>query len=185
MTEAAPRVRTAAPEDAAALGRLHVRAWQATYRGVMPQDFLDGLDPAEFGDRWARSFVRSRPGASRLVVCADPGDPVGFALVGPVHDSDTSGPGLGELYAINLDPDAWGHGLGRELLAAATAELARLGFSEMVLWVATANSRARRFYEAAGWSADGGERTDDSLGPAIDEVRYCRSVLPRPDRGGS
>lgn len=83
---------------------------------------------------------------------------------------------MGELYAINLDPDAWGKGWGRELLSSATAELARLGFGEAVLWVATGNSRARRLYEIAGWHADGAERTDDSLGPSIDEVRYRRSV---------
>ncbi|MGI8653420.1 MAG: GNAT family N-acetyltransferase [Geodermatophilaceae bacterium] len=81
------------------------------------------------------------------------------------------------LYAINLDPDVWGRGLGQRLLLAATAELSRLGFPEAVLWVATGNSRARRFYEAAGWAADGMERTDDSFGPPIDEVRY-RRLLP-------
>jgi RimJ/RimL family protein N-acetyltransferase len=70
-----------------------------------------------------------------------------------------------------------GAGSGQRLLLAATAELSRLGFPEAVLWVATGNSRARRFYEAAGWAADGMERTDDSFGPPIDEVRY-RRLLP-------
>lgn len=84
------------------------------------------------------------------------------------------------LYAINLDPDSWGLGFGRELLAAATEELGRLGFTEAVLWVATGNARARRFYEAAGWHADGTERTDDSLGPVIDESRYRRRLASQP-----
>ncbi len=178
MTETAQRVREAEPADAAALGRLHVRAWQAAYRGIMPDDFLDGLDPVERGNMWARALGTARPGSSRLVVCTEPGDdPVGFAIVGPVRDSEASGSGLGELYAINLDPNVWGRGLGQRLLLAATAELSRLGFPAAVLWVATGNSRARRFYEAAGWAADGMERTDDSFGPPIDEVRY-RRLLP-------
>lgn len=179
MTEDSPCVRLAEPADAAALGRVHVRAWQATYRGMMPDDFLDGLDSTERGEMWARALVAPGPGGSRLVICPHAGaDPVGFALVGRVRASGSDESELGELYAINLDPDNWGRGLGRTLLAAATEELSRLGFSEAVLWVATGNTRARAFYEAAGWSADGTERTDDSLGPPVEEVRYRRSLPP-------
>ncbi|HEX6254240.1 MAG TPA: hypothetical protein VFZ70_00375 [Euzebyales bacterium] len=36
-------VRTAGPSDAAAMGALVVRAWQAAYRGLMPDDYVDGL----------------------------------------------------------------------------------------------------------------------------------------------
>ncbi len=184
MTAGSPQIRAAEPRDAVALGRVHVRVWQATYRGMMPDAFLDGLDPAERGAMWALSLATTRPESSRLVVCVHPqDDPVGFALVGPLRDGGADESKLGELYAINLDPDAWGLGLGRQLLIAATAELSRLGFREAVLWVATGNSRARRFYEAAGWSADGTERIDDSFGPPIDEVRYHRSQ-PSAQGGG-
>ena len=187
MTEALSRVRTAQPSDAAALGRLHVRAWQAAYRGQLPNEFLDALDVAERGRMWAQALGTPRPGATRLVICPDVGDdPVGFAVVGPVRDDagggegdvGGGGPGLGELYAINLDPDSWGRGLGRELLAAATDELSRLGFGDGVLWVVTGNARARRFYELAGWTADGAERVDESHGPPIEEVRYRRPLTP-------
>lgn len=181
MTEPAARVRIAEPGDAPALGRVHVRAWQAAYRGITPDEFLDGLDPVERGNMWARALGATRPGSSRLVICAESSnDPVGFAIVGPVRDTEATGSGLGELYAINLDPDAWGRGLGRQLLAAATAELGRLGFTDAVLWVATGNTRARRFYEAAGWSAEGTARTDDSHGPTIEEIRYHRSLVTPP-----
>lgn len=146
---------------------------------MMPDDFLDGLDPLQFGERWSRSLAEPAPRTSRLVVLTETGDLAGFAGVGPVRDDEGSGPGLGELYAINLDPDAWGRGLGRPLLAAATTELSRLGFRQAVLWVATGNARARRFYEAAGWSHDGAERTDQSFGPPIAEVRY-RLAVPIP-----
>ncbi len=112
MIQTAGRVRGAAPADAAALDRVHVRAWQATYRGIMPDEFLDGLDPVERGNMWARALGAGRPGSSRLVVSTEPGDdPVRFAIVGPVRDAEASESGLGELYAINLDPDARGLGL--------------------------------------------------------------------------
>ncbi len=177
MTETSAQIRTAEPRDAAALGRVHVRAWQATYRGMMPDAFLDGLDAVERGAMWARGLAATSPESARFVVCVpSQDDPVGFAVVGPVRDGGADGSELGELYAINLDPDVWGRGLGRRLLHAATAGLSRLGFREAVLWVVTGNSRARRFYEEAGWSADGTERTDESFGPPIEEVRYRRRL---------
>jgi hypothetical protein len=36
--------------------------------------------------------------------------------------------------------------------------------------------RARRFYEVAGWVADGAERTDEVMGVVVAEVRYRRRL---------
>ena|SRR5687768_9148222 len=162
-------VRPATVADAPAVGRLHVRAWQAAYRGHMPDDYLDGLRASERAAGWERVLGVERPGGAVLVAERD-GEVVGFANVGPAQDPE----GAGELYAINVDPAHWGTGAGRALLEAAQAELARLGFDETVLWVLPANARARRFYEIAGWASDGTERTVDALGVTIPEVRYRR-----------
>ena len=39
-------VRRTVPGDADQLAVVHVRAWPSAYRSLLPQDFLDGLDPA-------------------------------------------------------------------------------------------------------------------------------------------
>jgi ribosomal protein S18 acetylase RimI-like enzyme len=162
-------VRPATVADAPAIGRVHVRAWRAAYRGHMPDEYLDGLRPEERAAYWREALGREdRPGAV-LVVERD-GEVVGFSAVGPSRDPE----GAGELFSINLDPAHWGSGAGRALLEAAQAELARLGFAETVLWVLPANARARRFYERAGWVADGSERTVDAMGVEVPEVRYRR-----------
>ena len=163
------RVRRATVADAPAMGRLVVRAWQAAYRGHMPDDYLDGLRAEDRAAGWERSLGRERPRGANLVAERE-GEVVGFANVGPAEDPE----GAGELYAINVDPAHWGTGAGRALLEAAQAELARLGFAELVLWVLPANARARRFYEIAGWASDGTERTVDALGAVVPEVRYRR-----------
>ena len=75
-----------------------------------------------------------------------------------------------------LDPSAWSRGLGRQLMDSSVEELRRLGYREAVLWVLDSNQRARRFYEIAGWSADGGAKEDDSRGFVLREVRYGRSL---------
>ena len=45
-------VRPATVADAPAMGRLVVRAWQAAYRGHMPDDYLDGLRPEDRAAYW-------------------------------------------------------------------------------------------------------------------------------------
>jgi len=164
-------VRSATVGDAPALGRVHVRAWRAAYRGQMPDDYLDGLRPEEREAGWERGLRRDRARDPVLVAERD-GRVVGFAVVRAAGDPE----GAGELAAINVDPDHWGTGAGRALLAVAHAELARLGYEEAVLWVLPGNHRARRFYEVAGWVADGTERTDEVLGVVVAEVRYRRRL---------
>lgn len=38
--------------DTSTVGEVHVRAWQSAYRGVMPDDYLDGLRPGNRADMW-------------------------------------------------------------------------------------------------------------------------------------
>jgi ribosomal protein S18 acetylase RimI-like enzyme len=103
---------------------------------------------------------------------------VGFTVVGPAQDPE----GAGELYAINVDPDHWGTGVGRTLLAAAQAELTRLGYTEAVLWVLPHNASARRFYEVAAWITDGIQRTSEVLGVVVPEVRYRQRLQDLPSK---
>ena len=162
-------VRPATVADAPAMGRLVVRAWQAAYRGHMPDAYLDGLRAEDRAAYWDGALRREGLRGVILVAERD-GEVAGFAAAGPSPDPE----GAGELFAINVDPAHWGTGAGRALLEAAQAELARLGFAETVLGVLPANARARRFYELAGWAVDGTERTVDVLGVVVPEVRYRR-----------
>ena len=71
---------------------------------------------------------------------------VGFVAAGHARGDDEFG--MGEVYAINVDPPAWGRGAGRALLAAATASLdAR--FAVSILWVVDGNQRARALSTSA------------------------------------
>jgi ribosomal protein S18 acetylase RimI-like enzyme len=162
-------VRPATVADAPAMGRLVVRAWQAAYRGHMPDAYLDGLRAEDRAAYW--DGVLRREDLRGVVLVAERDDEVvGFAAAGPSPDPE----GAGELFAINLDPHHWGTGAGRALLEAAQAELDRMGFAESVLWVLPGNARARRFYEIAGWVADGTSRDAEVFGVTVPEVRYRR-----------
>jgi GNAT superfamily N-acetyltransferase len=167
--------REAEIRDADAIGRVHVAAWRAAYRGTMSDAFLDALDAAGRASRWRARLERGFDAGQQLFVAEDGGALVGFAGIGP----ERGGP-AGELYAINLEPRAWGSGIGAALLAHATRALAGLGHREAVLWVVRDNARARRFYEREGWRADGTEARRDldenGVTTAVDEVRYRRAL---------
>src|SRR5213595_1956420 len=84
------------------------------------------------------------------IVAERVGEVVGFVAVGASRDDDADG----ELYAIYVDPEHWGTGVGRKLIHAAETQLRVLAHRDVVLWVFEDNPCARRFYEAAGWQLD-------------------------------
>ena len=176
----APLVRRASLADADGIGLVHVRSWQSAYRGKMPRDYLDGLDPARRAQTWRRIIGQSRPSRDGVIVVAAQDEEIaGFAAFGPARDSDTDPLVTGEVFAIYADPDVWGTGAGRALMASAVAELARLGYADAVLWVLDTNDRARRFYTLAEWEEDGAHKTDASRGFDICEIRYRRTLSRR------
>ena len=162
------RIREAEQRDARAIAEVHVRSWQAAYRGQLTDDYLDGLSVEERLEQHRRSLEQPRA-EWRTWVADDDGRVAGFAVTGPSEDADAE-PSTAELYAIYLEPDHVGTGLGRGLLEHAIADLRERGFAVVTLWVLETNERARRFYEVAGWRADGaetGERVDCELRPTV------------------
>ena len=53
-------LRRARPEDAVALARVHVKSWQAAYRGLLPLDYLERLDMSQRRDGWKRILAHFR-----------------------------------------------------------------------------------------------------------------------------
>jgi GNAT superfamily N-acetyltransferase len=165
-------VRAARPGDAAEVADVHVRSWQAAYRGLLPPEYLDGLRAEDRAARYR--FDDADPAAPFTMVAETDGHIRGFATVGPAsHDESSS---VGELLALYVDPEAWGTGVGRLLVGEARAHLARRGFVEAILWVLSGNSRAQRFYRTDGWVLDGRARTDEVWGVEVDEISFWRPV---------
>jgi GNAT superfamily N-acetyltransferase len=163
--------RRATPDDAAAIAAVNVASWRTAYRGLMPDAYLDALDAAESAVQWAASLRREPSKGKRTIVAERDGTVVGYATVGPDADS-----GAGMLLLMYLAPEVWGRGLGRELMQGARETLLELGYQAAALWVLEQNERARRFYEADGWRADGAIRDDDYGGVRLRAIRMiCRT----------
>jgi GNAT superfamily N-acetyltransferase len=167
-------IRAARPGDAPAVARLHVRAWQHGYRGLLPDQFLDRMSVEERAARYR--FGDPDPQQPATMVAVEGGAILGFATTAPARDADAAA--CGELCGLYIDPDCWSRGTGSALLAAAQTRLLEQGFAIAVLWVLRGNVRGRCFYEHHGWAPDGAARVEQVWGAAADEVRYrCRLTL--------
>ena len=164
-------IRAATVEDARAIAEIHVAGWRAAYRGQMPDAVLDGLSIDRRTEQWTQRIGAPVPPEQRTWVSWDGARVTGFANTGPSRDADAR-PGMAELFAIYVDPSAWGTGAGRALLAHAAADVSERGFAGMSLWVLGTNARARRFYERAGFRTDGEEKTATFGGAVLQELRY-------------
>ncbi|WP_369195156.1 GNAT family N-acetyltransferase [Streptomyces djakartensis] len=163
--------------DCEGVAEIRTRGWQHAYRGMMPQSYLDGLSVEEDAER-RRAHLSQAGGRVVDLVAEDAGgELVGWACHGPYRDGDVL-TGDAELYAVYVHPGRLGRGAGRALLSESVARCAAAGHGRMFLWVLRDNDRARRFYERAGFRADGAAESFEVDGIAVPEVRYVRP-LPR------
>ena len=163
-------IRAARAEDGLAVATVRVASWRATYRGIVPGKFLDGMSAEENASQWSDVAAGKSPGA-RLLVCEDGHAIVGFAAFGAARPPAFGH--SGELYAMYFLPDAIGQGFGRSLTVEAARGLIALGHNDMIVWVMEVNARARRFYEARGGALIADSRKGfDIDGQTLWEVAY-------------
>jgi GNAT superfamily N-acetyltransferase len=165
-------IRVAVAADAMEIAQVHVRSWQRGYRGLLPEDYLNGLRPEDRAARY--NFDDHAPGGAVSVVALEMGTICGFAVSGPARDDDATD--QGEVLALYVDPNYWRRGIGRLLMKDARARLRTRGFAEAVLWALAGNDRGQAFYRADGWTPDGNTRTDEIWGARVDELRYRRVI---------
>ncbi len=165
-------IRQAEVADGPRIAQIHIAAWKAAYEGLLPDDYLSGLD-GELEQRAAQweDWLSSHSERRLILVAEEEGELVGFVHAGPAGDKDIAGKESAEVYALYLDPGYSGRGWGSRLMSAIHAQLQSAGFVDGALWVMTDNQSAREFYEHLGWGTDGSEK-DECMGVPIPAVRY-------------
>jgi GNAT superfamily N-acetyltransferase len=170
-------IRRALADDALGVATVHVRSWQAAYRGLLPDIYLDQLDVDARRAAWAGTIAQADWARTGTLVATEAnGHVVGFAHVGPARDDDLDPLVVGEVAAIYVLPQVWGSGVGRRLMLAAVNVLRDAGFGAAILWVLDGNDRAQRFYEIGGWQLDSAAKDIVIAETTLAEVRY-RLVL--------
>jgi GNAT superfamily N-acetyltransferase len=165
-------IRPATIADALAVATVHVRSWQAAYPGLLPQDYLDDLDPQRSLGQWETVLDATVWPTTGTLVVTDAETITGFASIGPTRDEDDDPTTVGELQTLYLDPDVWNTGRGSALLQAVQDQFVTARFLSASAWVLEPNRRARLFYERHGWRFDGTTKQHDWVAFVATDVRY-------------
>lgn len=143
MTEE-PRIRLATPADAEAIATVRVGAWRTTYRGLIPDSYLDKMTVEDSTALWSR-VLTAAPNTTNTFVAEVGTRVVGFVsglmLPEPKHGFDS------ELTGLYIVPELHRAGLGRRLVATVAAAQRSHGATGMIVWVIAGNKGARAFYE--------------------------------------
>jgi GNAT superfamily N-acetyltransferase len=170
IAQVMPHIRPAQPGDADVLSRLHATAWRETYAGLLPQDFLDGLDRADWmsAASWHTRITRQAPWRGVFVVEHD-GALIGFSGCRVLE----SGPDgyRGEIAQVYLLQRAQRRGLGAHLMRKAADLLAAERLTPFLLWVLVDNAPAHGFYRRLGGTPLG-RQTLTLGGKEVEEQAY-------------
>ena len=142
-------IRPATKDDAAAIARVRVDAWRTTYRGLIPDAYLDAMDVASSTQLWDR-VLSAPPNTTSVFVADEDGEVVAFAagnlLEEPRYALDA------ELSAAYVRGDRQRKGIGKRLVDAVARAQRAHGAHGLIVWVIAGNKRARDFYEQLGAS---------------------------------
>ncbi len=161
-----PTIRLAVPDDAEAVVRIYIDSWNAGYGDLMSQ--AGRTVTPDLLRRWRHDLAQPVP--HRWWVVELEGSIVGFAGIGPSRDPID--PELGELDSIAVDPPYWRKGIGKALISLALQHLVADGYRQAILWTVEGYKRGIAFYEAMGWSRDGGVRDNGR------QIRFRRDLAP-------
>lgn len=166
-------VRRAALEDARAIAKVHVKSWQAAYRGLLPEDFLQSLSVDRREQQWRAGIENPE----QVVLVYELESIVAFCSFAPSRDDDVAENKVAELGTIYALESSWGQGIGLKLWSEAVKLMREQGFSEVTLWVLKDNDRAIKFYERMGMKFDGKAKTETwQHGLTLNELRYRKSL---------
>ena len=139
-------IRKKEKKDCAAVAHVVTVAWNETYKGIVPDDFLDNLYKNE-EERAKNSYNHFDEKENHQYVLEADGKVVGFINVGPSDETDYDN--CGEIHAIYIINGYKGYGFGKKLINAGINELKKMGFDKMLIGCLDGNP-SNEFYKHIG-----------------------------------
>ncbi|KRN99045.1 GNAT family N-acetyltransferase [Companilactobacillus kimchiensis] len=147
-----------------AVRTVYYQTWNYSYRGLVPQVFLDNIDPKTTWHpetRWDNT----------LIAVTSDGQTIGVCTYGPARRKKYAG--FGEIYSLYVLPK-WHHqGIGQKLFQAAL-DILQQHFTDIYLIVLKANLAAQAFYELFGFTATTDLLADQTSYGILHEVVYIK-----------
>ena len=121
------KIRPARQSDAGGIARVYVQTWQDTYRGILPEGYLDAMTVTGYERSFCKDLQNSR--VISFVAEKKPNEIVGFVTGGDESKRDWIY--SGEIYTLYVQKDYQRQGVGLKLVAALANQLRGLGVYAM------------------------------------------------------
>ena len=164
------QIREANKSDASGMAKVRVDTWRATYKGIVPDEFLENLSCQQLSERWQKEYWENRaPGVAVFVAENERKEIIGFAFCGLEQSNDPVY--RGEIQRLYVLPQYQNRGVGHELVTACVNHLDHeLKVNTMLIWVFAENPNCK-FYESLGGKI-AREKTKEIGGRIISMVGY-------------
>lgn len=139
-------IRKKERKDCADVAHVVTVAWNETYRGVVPDEFLANLYTNE-EERAKNSYNNFNEKENHQYVLEVDDKVVGFVNVGSSDETDYEN--CGEIHAVYIINGYKGHGYGKKLIDAGIQELKSMNFDKMVIGCLDGNP-SNEFYKHLG-----------------------------------
>lgn len=178
-------IRPAVEDDARAIAEVRAAGWRHAYRGILAQATLQGIDIGAAAERLRGAIATAshKPESPLLhLVLELDGRVQGWLAQGPYReDGAVPETGVGELWALYVEPALIGKGHGRALLEVGLEAARAADWHELRLWVLEDNKLGRRFYERQRFVEDGRVQRRPHADTCAVKMRYVRFLGPAAD----
>ena len=142
--------------DEATLAFIQTESWKAGFKDILSADILKRYTQMDKATAMYRYLLEQNIGNGYLMKVDERSHCIAWWAA--TRESDM--PGYAELICIHSLQDQWRKGYGSKMIDAVMHDIARAGYSKVMLWVFEDNTRARRFYESLGFTANGKTKND-------------------------
>ncbi|WP_239751827.1 GNAT family N-acetyltransferase [Mammaliicoccus sp. H-M34] len=159
-------IRNKKESDIESLAKVHYESWITTYKGIVPDSYLDSLSLESYIEK---HHMFNAP----CIVAEVDGKVVGFLMYSKDKDEDTSDK-CGEIMVIYLLQEYQHNGIGTLLMNEAEKRM-KSEFDQLSLWVLEDNIPTVKFYEKMGFEKDGKYELEE-LGNVLRETRMIKNI---------
>ena len=160
------KIRRATEKDLIGIAQVHVETWQSTYKGIIPEDYLQSLTIENRLKNWQRHLKTLH--TATFIAENEAGVIIGFAIGGPEQTRDPFY--QAEIYAIYILDGYQRNGIGKQLIKQIAKLLEEKKYQNIIIWALEENSN-RFFYESLGGQAVA-SKTISIKGKVLKEIGY-------------
>lgn len=144
------KIRIASIEDSFEIAKVHVDCWRTTYKGIVPDEKLDGMSYEKSGLKWKETLKDIQDPFRCFLIVEKNGSAIGFCSGGKKRKNSKRTDGYdGEIKAIYILKEHQKKGIGKKIIALYEEIFRQNKIFSYIIWVLKDNE-SKNFYKKLG-----------------------------------